>query len=266
VSKFTFFVAEYLNDASKDSSKGNKFNIDPENISKRIIIITQEFLIAISYEEELVENLKLMQKGLDAEKLIQVLAEDMMRAGSTSSNWQINKRPLDGSGPDRMSLSNGNLKTQNPRMQISTSPMTTSMTTFNNGITSDNVKENIIIKSLFPLKLLLRITSKKYNPNYLSFYFKLPNLEKNFLLEYYKFVNLLNGSVLESFIKFVKEAEYVKLIKKICEVKDANAIMQSKGVYIMESEKVAKDCINKTKDAYNALAMNMAGKIVTLKK
>lgn len=39
---------------------------------------------------------------------------------------------------------------------------------------SESKIENIIIKSMFYMKMLLKITSKKFNSNILSFYFKIP--------------------------------------------------------------------------------------------
>jgi len=36
--------------------------------------------------------------------------------------------------------------------------------------------QSICIKQVFFMKMLLKITSKKINPNILSFYYKLPNL------------------------------------------------------------------------------------------
>ena len=220
--KFTYYITDYIKDIDKDvfkeSSKSIKFDISSHNLSKRIIVVTPDFLIVIGYEEQIVEYLKLMQRGLDTERLIMLIREDSIKSresnmGSTmTKNTKQSVEYYDDESGGKVSVGNNNLN----------SGLISCDETIKSQVRAEE-KMNITIKSLFPLKLLLRITSKKYNPNYLSFYFKLPNLESGSLSnEYYKILNLINSNTFENFNKFTKDANFFKILKKINDSKEAN--------------------------------------------
>ena len=220
--KFTYYIADYIKDINKEitkeSNRSNKFDISSNNLSKRIIVVTLDFLIVIRYEIGIIENLKLMQRGLDADRLIITIREDSMLgresnrgAGITKSNkLSIDNEYFGKSSCSKLSTGNVNL---NDEGEILSNRRKKSQ--------KQEEKENIIIKSFFPLKLLLRITSKKFNPNYLSFYFKLSNLELGSLSnEYYKILNLINSAGFEIFNKFTKDPEFLRILKKINDSKE----------------------------------------------
>ena len=78
----------------------------------------------------------------------------------------------------------------------------------------------INIRAMFPVKFLLRITSKKYDSSYLSFYFKVPNVD-TMQLEHYKVVlDKFSKSSIRSFYDFARGSEFLTVIKQVLDKKD----------------------------------------------
>lgn len=82
-----------------------------------------------------------------------------------------------------------------------------------------SMKREIVVEAMFPIKLLLRITSKKFNGRYLSFYFKLPTLDRLKMLNSNHTLTLSQNNSQE-IGNLPKKDDYTKIIKDISENKD----------------------------------------------
>ncbi len=77
----------------------------------------------------------------------------------------------------------------------------------------------IIVEAIFPVKLLLRITSKKVDAKYLSFYFKLPTMEKLAAMNVTKYFNFTEQTIQELHM-LMKKDEYLRALREISDLKD----------------------------------------------
>ena len=156
----------------------------------------------MQYENEVLDNLRLLQKGFSLEKMMQYTEERRNLIGSLDT-----KTPF-------LRMSNG-----------AVSPKTGNLNAKLNSSSKERppLKKEIIIEAMFPTKLLLRITSKKYNGRYLSFYFKLPVLEKLQKIYSGPSLTFTEGNI-QSLHSAIKKDDYLKALKDVSETKDPTVI------------------------------------------
>lgn len=78
----------------------------------------------------------------------------------------------------------------------------------------------VTVQAVFPVKLLLRITSKKVDPRLLSFYFKLPTLERVLALNASHFFNLSEGNIQE-LPGLMRREEYIRILRELSDTKES---------------------------------------------
>ena len=157
--------------------------------------------MSIQYENEVLDNLRLLQKGFSLEKMMQYSEERRSLIGS----WDMKASSLRSSSNSMTSPKTGSFPAKNMSL-VKEKP---------------SMKHEIVIEAMFPMKLLLRITSKKLNGKYLSFYFKLLTLEKLEEISSGQSLTLTESNVQEM-PSLIKKDSYIRLLKEASEIKDAS--------------------------------------------
>ena len=74
----------------------------------------------------------------------------------------------------------------------------------------ENFENTFKLKKLLPLKTIFKISSKKFNPNILSFYFKTPRRRDQ---EYKEYFNLLEDFTMKKLEQFSLEKKLYRLFR-----------------------------------------------------
>ena len=124
----------------------------------------------------------------------------------------------------------GSIDMKSPGLRVSTnmgaSPKGSNLPSKINSAMKEKVhsKREIVVEAMYPTKLLLRITSKKFNGKYLSFYFKLPTLEKLKKLNNNQTLTFTENNVPDLYLSIKKE-EYIQALKDISDTKEPLVIL-----------------------------------------
>lgn len=142
--------------------------------------------MALQYSQDVIEDLRLLQVGVSVERILKRAREKTYNKNFQSIN-------------DVSSL--------------------LSPKEFGKGSDTLSKIHDVVVEAIFPVKLLLRITSKKVDAKYLSFYFKLPTTDKIISMNASKYFNYTEAS-LQELPYLMKKEEYIKLLREISDIKD----------------------------------------------
>ncbi|KAL4504050.1 hypothetical protein ABPG72_022680 [Tetrahymena utriculariae] len=189
---FSFYECQNLKD--KNSEEVRLFQNTPNSYksSPRILILSQEFVLSISSNQQIIHQLQQIKNGA---KVSNIIEKEVTSSKEDKNNF-------------------------------------------------------VQIKSFFFMRNLLRITSKKFNNNIISFYFKIPQIFKNQKFEntqYFQFIEKFDLSHLKEIIITKK---YNEILHEIYQIIDESEKFEIKSLCNMENELQALDCIKKAKEYY----------------
>jgi len=190
---FSFYTCNYMKDAFKDDSHPTRTSITAtggDSSNKRIIIVSKGTTIVF-----MKKYLFFIVEFLVGVRYSQDIVEDLRLLQVGVSVERILKRA-------REKNYGGQGDILSPKEF---------------GYGSSN--HEIIVEAIFPVKLLLRITSKKVDAKYLSFYFKLPTMEKLAAMNVTKYFNFSEQTIQELHT-LMKKDEYLRALREISDLKD----------------------------------------------
>jgi len=158
--------------------------------------------VGLQYSQDIVEDLKWLRDGNSVEKILKRPKEKSHGKGYQSAKESFDRSLL--SPKDYGRDSYGSIYKKNE---------------MNSTDTLGNKTHDVIVEAIFPVKLLLRITSKKNDAKFLSFYFKLPTMEKLNAMNVSKYFNFTEQNIQE-LPYLMKKDEYLRVLKEISEMKE----------------------------------------------
>lgn len=84
-------------------------------------------------------------------------------------------------------------------------------------------RDNIVILCVSPIKLLLKVTSKKTDPNFISLYFKSPKMGEERFKKYYELMTVAKMNT-EGFFRMIGNKEFHNVIGEVDLCKEEQVI------------------------------------------
>ena len=161
--------------------------------------------MGLHYSQEIKEDLRLLQVGVSVERVLKRAREKSYAKGYQSPNNTFDRSLL---SPKDYGKEYGS---KDKRVDMSSTD------------TLGSKINDVIVEAIFPMKLLLRITSKKIDAKFLSFYFKVLTMDKLINMNMAKFFNFTEQTIQE-LPYLMKKEEYLRALREISDTKDPQVI------------------------------------------